>query len=191
MGLITALLDIYSLVILIRIILSWFSDFTSGRFTDFLARITDPYLNWWRQKLNLRVGFLDLSPLAGIVALSVAQTLCSLISQQGKITLGVILAVGLSALWSAVSFLLTFCIIILVLRLIAYFGNANIYSPFWQVVDKISKPLLYRINRIMFGMRLIGYKVGIFSAIAALVVLRVGGGIGMRRLTNLLFRFPL
>ena len=166
---------IYILLIFIRIMLTWFSNVPSGKFTGFLARVTDPYLDWWRRRFGLQVGMLDFSPMAGIVALSVAQTICSEISRRGRISLGVILAACLSAVWSIISFLLFFCIIILVLRLIAYFINANIYSRFWQVVDKISRPLLYRINRIMFGRRLVGYRMGIISAIVTLAVLWIGG----------------
>ena len=190
-GLLSVIIGMYSLVIFFRLILTWFPGSPRGRFTDFLARITDPYLDWWRRKLNLRAGYMDLSPLAGIVALSVAQTVCSVLSRQGKISLGVIFGVCVSALWSAVSFLLDFCQIILILRFIAYLSSASIYSPFWQVIDKISRSLLYRINRIMFGKRLVSYKVGMLSAIAALAVLWIGGGIGVRILTGLLYALPL
>ena len=177
---------IYILLIFFRIMLTWFSNVPSGKFTGFLARITDPYLNWWRHRFNLRAGMLDFSPMVGIVVLSVAQTICSDISRRGRISMGIILAACLSAVWSIVSFLLVFCIVILVLRLIAYFINANIYSRFWQVVDKISRPLLYRINRIMFGRRLVGYRLGVISAIAALAVLWIGCRFVMQLFTGFL-----
>jgi YggT family protein len=187
MGLLAGFFGIYSLLIIIRIMLTWFSNVPSGKITGFLARITDPYLDWWRRRLSLRMGVLDFSPLAGIVALSVAQTLCSAVSRQGRISLGVILAVCLSAVWSAVSFLLIFCVIILVLRVIAYIGNMDTYgSPFWRVVNTISQPLLYRVNRIMFGKRIVGYKLGIISAIAAFIALWIGGHFAVGLLSGFL-----
>jgi YggT family protein len=186
-GLLAGFFGIYSLLIIIRIMLTWFSNVPSGKITGFLARITDPYLDWWRRRLSLRVGVLDFSPLAGIVALSVAQTLCSAIARQGRISFGTILAVCLSAVWSAVSFLLFFCVIILVLRLIAYFCNTDTYgSPFWRVVNAISQPLLYRVNRIMFGRRIVGYKLGIISALVAFIALWIGGRFGVRLLAGFL-----
>ena len=181
-------LSLYSLLIVIRIMLTWFSHVPSAKPVEILARITDPYLNWWRGKLGLRIGFLDLSPLAGIVALSAAQTVCSLIARQGKISPMIILAVCLSAVWSAVSFLLIFCIIILVLRIIGYFTNANIYSPFWKVVDAVSRTLLYRVNRIIFGKRIVGYKIGIISAVAVFAALWIGGRFAVGFVTGLLLR---
>ena len=185
-GFLAGLFGIYSLLIIIRILMTWFSHVRSGRVVNFLTRITDPYLNWWRDKLGLRVGFLDLSPLAGMAVLSVLQTICSHISRQGRISLGIILGVCLSALWSAVSFLLGFCVIILVLRLIGYFINANIYNHFWRVVDTISRPLLYHVNRIIFGKRLVSYKVGIISAVVVLAAIWAGGRFAVQMLTGLL-----
>jgi YggT family protein len=186
-GVLAGFFGIYSLLIVIRIMLTWFSHVSSGRLTGILARITDPYLDWWRHRLGLRVGFIDLSPLAGIIALSVAQTICSKIYTEGRISLGIILAVCLSALWSAVSFLLGFCVIILVLRIIAYIGNMDIYgSPFWRVVNAISQPLLYRVNRIIFGKKIVGYRLGIISALAVFAALWIGGRFAVNLLAGFL-----
>ena len=190
-GFLAALLGLYSLLIIVRIIITWFSVGQYGRPVQILANITDPYLDWWRQKLNLRAGYLDLSPIAAMAALSVAQTICSVISQQGRISLGLILAVCLSALWSAVSFILGFCLVVLVLRLIAYSANANLFGPFWRVIDSISQPLLYRINRIIFGRRLVRFTTSLITAIAVLAVLWIGGSIAIRLVSGLLFGSPL
>jgi YggT family protein len=191
MNFLSSVLGLYSLLILIRIIMTWFPGSRYSRLAQILARITDPYLDWWRRYFPLRVGILDLSPLLAMVALSVAQTVCSAVARQGTISLGVILAVSLSALWSAASFLLGFCVIVLVLRLFALLSNANIFTPFWQAVDSISRPLLYRINRIFFGKRIIGYMASIIVSIAALAVLWVAAGIAVRMLARLLFKLPV
>ena len=196
-GFLAGLLGIYSLLIVIRIILTWFGSAQYGKSglpsspMIILSRITDPYLDWWRQNLNLRAGILDLSPVAAIAALSVLQTICSAIAAQGRISIGIIFAVCLSAIWSAVSFILGFCFIILVLRLVAYICNSNMYSPFWRVIDSISRPLLYRINRIIFGKRLVRFTTGIAVSIAVLAALWIVGRIIIRLLTGLLLRMPL
>ena len=191
MGLLTTLLGLYSLVLIIRLILTWFEGTRSSSLTVFLSRITDPYLNWWRRNLNVRIGILDFSPIAAILALSVAQTICSTIARQGRISLGIILAVVISALWSAVSFIVVFCIIVLALRLFAYFTSSNMYGQFWMVVDSISRPLLYRINRIIFGKRIVSYMTGIIISIAALGALWLAGRFAVRLLSRLLLGMPL
>ena len=186
MGLLAMLVGVYSLLLIIRIILTWFSNAPSGRPVQFLAAITNPYLDWWRRKLNLRAGTLDLSPIVAIAALSVAQTICSTIAKQGRISMGIILAVCLSALWSAASFILGFCTIVLVLRFIGYMCNSNMYSTFWRIIDSISQPLQYRVNRIIFGKRLVRFTTGLVVSIIALVAVWAGGGLIVGLLTGLL-----
>jgi len=185
-GILTSLLGVYSTLIVIRIIFTWFSGFRYSKPVAILSRITDPYLNWWRQRFNLRAGILDLSPIVAMAVLSIAITLCGAIARRGRISLGIVLLVCLYALWSAVRFLLGFCLLIIALRLIAYFTHANIYSPFWQVVDTVSRPILYRINRIIFGKRIVRYTTGIIASIAALAALMVGGHFAMQALFVLL-----
>jgi len=189
-GILTALLGLYSLLIVIRIILTWFSGGEFGRPMEILARITDPYLDWWRRRLNLRAGYLDLSPIVAMAALSVAQTICSAIAQTGRFTLGLFLAVCLSALWSAVSFLLGFCLVVLILRLIAYFINADMFGIFWRVIDSISRPLLYRVSRIIFGRRIIRFSTSVIITILVLIALWIGGKIIVQLVSRLLFRLP-
>ena len=186
-GILTGLLGLYSLLIIIRIILTWFSGGQFGRPVEILARITDPYLDWWRRRLNLRAGYLDLSPIVAMAALSVAQTICSAIAQTGRITLGLLLVVCLSALWSAVSFLLGFCIVVLILRLIAYVINADMFGIFWRVIDSISRPLLYRVSRIIFGRRIVHFTTGIIISILVLTVLWIGGSVAIQLVSRFLF----
>ena len=191
MRLLTTLIGIYSLLIMLRIILTWFSNAPYGKPVQLLTAITDPYLDWWRQKINLHAGALDLSPIVAIAALSIVQTICSTMADQGRISLGIILAVCLFALWSAVAFILGFCAIILVLRFIGYMCNSDMYSTFWRIIDSISQPLQYRINRIIFGRRLVRFTTGLVASIIALVVAFVIGGLIVRLFTGLLLRLPV
>ncbi len=144
MGLLATLIGLYSLLIIVRIILTWFSNIQYGKAVQFLAAITDPYLDWWRRNFRLKAGVLDLSPIAALAFLSIMQTVCSSIASQGRVSLGIILAVCLSAVWSAVSFIVGFSLIVLVLRFIAFVCNSNMYSTFWRIIDSIARPLMYR-----------------------------------------------
>jgi YggT family protein len=188
MGMLATLIGLYSLLIIIRIILSWFQGIHYGKPAQILIRITDPYLGWWRQRINLRAGNIDLSPIVAIVALSVIQTICSTIANRGEISLGGILAVCLFGLWSAVSFVLGFCFLVLVLRLIAYVVNANMFSVFWNTIDSISRPLLYHINRVIFGRRIVRFTVSILISIGIFAGLWIAGRFAVISLTNWLMR---
>jgi YggT family protein len=184
------------LVIFIRIILTWFSGVNYGRPVEFLRRITDPYLNWFRRFRFLRMANLDLSPIAALAALSVAHNIFVTLSDYGRITLGFILAMVVSVLWSAASFILLFLLIVLVLRFVAYLTRRNVYgaySPidaFWRVVDSLSRPVIYRINRIIFRNRLVRYHTGLLTSIAVLAALRFGLGFLAQAGAAFLSRLP-
>jgi YggT family protein len=181
--------SIYMLLAVIRIILTWFSG--NVRVPDILCRITDPYLNWFRRFTFLRIGHIDISPIAALAILSVANQIFYTLAQYGTITLGIILSLVIQAVWSAVSFFIIFIIIILVLRLIALLTNRNTYSTFWRIIDSISKPILYRINRLLFKGRIVDFRAGILVSIGIMVVFYLLLMMGVSFLLELLARLPI
>jgi YggT family protein len=177
MNILAALTGFYMLLIFIRIMLTWFGASRYGRLAGILGRITDPYLLWWHKRIRLRAGVLDLSPIAAMAALSIAYTIFSAVARSGSIRIGTILAIVLSACWSAVSFILGFFIVVLILRFIAYMTNRNTYGAFWRLVDVISQPVLYRITRFFFRNRIINYLSGIIFSVFILLALYIAGKI--------------
>jgi YggT family protein len=175
----------------IRIIISWFGGIPESRPVDLLVRVTDPYLDWWRSRLNLRVGFFDFSAVFAIVAVSLVQNIFNSLANSAVLKLGNILAVVLLSLWSIVSFILGLLLIILILRLIAYLTNRNTYSPFWRLIESISQPVLYRLNRIIFGKRIAGFLKGIILSSLLLAALMAGGHFAVRLIAALLTRLPV
>jgi YggT family protein len=62
-------LNIYMLLIFVRILLSWFQTAEwAAQIMSFLSPITDPYLNLFRSFIP-PLGGLDLSPIVGILLL--------------------------------------------------------------------------------------------------------------------------
>ncbi|MDR0732133.1 MAG: YggT family protein [Treponema sp.] len=184
------LAGLYMLLIFIRVMLSWFGGARLGRPAEILTQITDPYLNWWRRFPVFRTGSIDLSPVAALAALSLAQTICNTSAYYGRLSLGVLLAIVLQAVWSVVSFALGFFIIVLLLRLIAYLTNRNIYSTFWRIIDSIAQPVLYRITRIFFRRRLINYLASVLLSTGVLAILDVAGTLLVRVLLEVFQRLP-
>jgi YggT family protein len=182
LSIVSGLLMLYSLLIFIRILLSWFSGANFGKFYIYLCRITDPYLFWFSRFKIFRAGNIDLSPIAALALLTILNNIVSRISDTGRITLGFIAALILSAVWAAISFIIIFFIIVIALRLIAYLLSANIYSPFWQVVDYISRPVIFNINRLLFRNRIVNYLFGLLSAAIVLLFLYAALYILMNRI---------
>ncbi|GHV91604.1 hypothetical protein AGMMS50268_21070 [Spirochaetia bacterium] len=191
MRILGSLTGVYMLLIFIRVMFTWFSGARFGRPVAILSRITDPYLNWWSRFPILRTGFIDLSPIAAMAALSLAQNVFTIVARSGRVSLGLILAIALSSVWSAAFFILGFFAVILGLRLIAYLSNQNIYSPFWRIIDSISQPILYRITRFFFRGRIINYRSGIILSIVILLALMVVGKFAVGFAIPLLAGLPI
>jgi YggT family protein len=183
MSIISGALNIFSILIFIRIMLSWFSGGGGlGRPFDILRGITDPYLNYFRRFTILRAGSIDLSPIAALAVLSIVNNIAAAIARFGRISIGIILAIALSALWSAASFIIGFFAVVLILRLIAYLVSADIYSPFWRIIDAIAAPAQFHVNRILFKNRIVNYFTGLIVTIAAFVFLWAALGLIIRLL---------
>ena len=74
---VSTLITVYIVIIIIRILLSWFRlpyNVYLNAFLEFVTSLTDPYLNLFRRFIPLvRIGpgALDISPIVAILALSI------------------------------------------------------------------------------------------------------------------------
>lgn len=184
------LINIYMMIIFVRIMLTWFSWTGGSGLLDVLARITDPYLNWFRRFPIFRMGNLDLSPVAALGILSLVNRIFNSLALYGHITVGIVLAMILQVAWGVVSFILGFLIIILILRLICHLAKQNSYGTFWRIVDSISQPVLFRINRILFKDRIVSYGTGLVISIVSLGIIYLVLRIIVTVLTGALVRLP-
>ena len=162
------LVSIYMTIVLIRIVLTWFSWMGNSGIQDTLAKITDPYINWFRRFPILRTGFLDFSTIAALGVLSLVSRIFGMLAVHGSITIGLILAMILQAIWGIVSFLIVFVIIVLILRLGAHFLGRNSGGALWRIIDGVSQPVLFNINRTLFQGRLTSFSTAMFASIVIL-----------------------
>lgn len=68
-------ITIYTVFLLVRVVGSWFPNFSRHKVMRFVAFYTDPYLNLFRRLIPPIGGVLDLSPLLGFFALQLLQKL--------------------------------------------------------------------------------------------------------------------
>ena len=69
------LFTVFSLMLMIRILGSWFPRFQRSSFFYFIAHYTDPYLNVFRRFIPPIGGVLDLSPILGFFVLQFLERL--------------------------------------------------------------------------------------------------------------------
>ncbi|MBI9102119.1 MAG: YggT family protein [Spirochaetales bacterium] len=190
MKLLNGLLSVYMLLLFIRVLLTWFRGPAMGKPVEILKMVTDPYLNWFRRFSFLRLGNFDFSPLLAFIVIGVVLNITSTIAAYGKITLGVVLALIVSSLWSAASFLLTIFLIIAVVRYIMYLVGTSAYSTFAKTLENMLEPINDFFRRLLFKQKFMAQnKMTGISAIVLLILL-VGGNFLMRYLTKFLAELP-
>jgi YggT family protein len=67
--LIKLIINLYLIMLFIRVVGSWFPSIAHSTFMRFIAYYTDPYLNIFRKIIPPIGGVLDLSPLLGFFVL--------------------------------------------------------------------------------------------------------------------------
>jgi len=190
-NILSVVISVYSLIIFLRIIFSWFQGLVGGKPAEIIKKITDPYLDWWRGKLNLRAGIMDFSVIAAVMFLYLLQNIFNMLASAQTVTLGSVLAMILLSVWSVISFIGGFCIVVIILRIIAFLTKRNIYGQFWSAVDSISKPIIYKINRIIFGNKIVNYLLSMIIPVLIIAVLMFGGRILINLLAGFLYRLPI
>jgi YggT family protein len=69
LALLWTFLEIYQWLLIARVMLSWFPDYSEESWYQALCSVTDPYLNLFKGWIPLIGGTLDLSPMIAFFAL--------------------------------------------------------------------------------------------------------------------------
>ncbi len=187
--LLSGTISIYMLLIIIRIVMTWFSTQYANDPRNFLAKVCDPYLNYFR-KLNLRLGQVDFSPIVAITVLVIASNILNMIGSYGRITVGIILGVILSSVWHAFSSLLTFFIIFIFIRLIMLLVSTNTFSPFASGLDSILVPLASKAAALFVKNAATGYQTNLMILCAEMIAVKLAGSFIMKYIIEYLPKLP-
>jgi YggT family protein len=183
-----ALLFLYSLLIALRIILTWFQGPGYGRAWDLLAAATDPYLRVFRRIRVLRQGMFDFSPLAAVLVLVVLQNVVASLAVYGTLRLGDVLAVIVQALWGSLAWIMAFFLVLVVVRIVSLYVARNAVAPIWHTLDLMVQPLAGWVNR-LFGGRL-EYLASLFATGGLLLAVWLAGGAILGVLSRALHSIP-
>ena len=183
------LLFVYSLLLSLRIILTWFGGSAYGRAWGLLCRVTDPYLALFRGIAFLRQGMFDFTPLAAILVLVVLQNVVATVAVYGVLRFGIVTGIMLQAVWGSAVWILWFFLILAVVRFVGLYVGRNPGHSFWQTIDLMIRPVAVRVSR-LFGGRL-DYSYSLVVTVGLLLVVWLAGGavvnLAVRGLTLLPF----
>jgi YggT family protein len=185
------LISAYLLLLFIRILLTWFQGTYLGKPYELLAGVTDPYLNLFRRFRWLQSHRMDFSPILALISLVILLNIVNTLAALGTITLGIILAIVLSSIWSAVSFLLTLYIVLIVIRFIAHLVGANTVTPFMQTLDMIINPVMGWIMKKLFKSRPVTYRFSLTVCGGGLLLTSLVGNILINQIIRLLQSMPV
>lgn len=172
---ISAFLSLYSLLCLLRIIITWIPNYSYSKPADILAQICDPYMNLFRGIKWLRFGSFDFSPALALCILGAGSQLFSSLANGGYINLQMILAMILGIFFSILSSLIFFLIILFAIRLIFIMINRDSYNKSGFMANQIDSSIssiVYRIARTFAMGRRITYKAALIISIIALLFLQ-------------------
>ena len=181
MRVVSALLMVYFFIIMVRVILSWVPTSTEGtqKIKAFIARLTDPYMNRFRNISWLRFGMLDFSPILGLAILSFFLYLTQSLSAGSIPTVGSLILLIIQMVWGIVAFLAMFFAVIMLVRLVTLYTVKG--RPTW--IDRLDAFLFPRVSRILgvFTNKTVAYPVALAVCAAVLIILRLLVGWALMR----------
>lgn len=126
----------YSLLIWIRIILSWFTGYPQrNSFTYYIARMVDPYLKVFQGKKGTNVGRLDFSPIFAIGVIFIFESVLNIFGSYGFLSVAIITQIFIYAFWNyGLSIYFWVLFIALVFKTIASFSRS---SAMWNASAQI------------------------------------------------------
>ncbi len=188
--LITSLISIYTLLCLIRIVLTWLPELNYSAFGQFLSKACDPYLNIFRKLPFLQIGSIDFSPIVAIGVLSLSSSLISQMLFYGGFSVGYLLASIIQVCWTAISSVLTVYNILLLIRLVVALLKKDYSSNIWQNLDRIIYPVQSKITSLIFKNKIISNALGIGITLITCIILQILGSWIIGLIATLLSYIP-
>ena len=187
----SAILSVYMVLLMIRVMLTWFRAAQGHQVTRYLAAITDPYLNWFRRFSALRFGMIDFSPIIAFVILGFVINILNSIATYGKVTVGIILALLVNGIWSILSFIIVLLAILIIIRILgATIIRGGFIAQMAGGIDSIIEPITSWVRRSFFRNRFTPYTTQLGISLAILIVLNIAGRFLFSYLTRLAAGLP-
>ncbi|WKC85481.1 YggT family protein [Borreliella lusitaniae] len=140
-------LQIYRILILIRIILSWLvsSGINTNAFFQFIHIITEPFLSLFRKIPFFRFGVFDFSPIAALITLTIFERMLLF----GNYKLSTFIILFIVEIWGIFRSIFIAIVFFLLLRLLLLLLNLFQGSNFLKTVDSFLLPLSTRISGVI------------------------------------------
>ncbi len=133
----SALVTVYSFVVIFRVLSTWFGGEHYGPPWRFLYSVTDPVLRLFRGLRFLRTSAVDFTPLAAVVALQILASLLWSFSNAFFFNLATVFAALLLAVWRIFFWIMGFFTVVAVIRLLSLLVSRRPAMFFFRMLDNI------------------------------------------------------
>ena len=179
-----SLLSFYSLLIWLRIVLTWIripGQLQENPLAALLGRIVDPYLAWFRGIGSLRRSRLDLTPLVALAVLSVVQSMLRLYGSYGRLTVGMVFALVLQTLWSyLLSPVFWFLIILLGIRLVLCYKRSPGVIGYISMLDSMIGGVLNWVQRLFYPKKAVNDRQLVITSLVFFIAAYIGSSLLLR-----------
>ncbi len=184
-----ALVSLYSLLIWVRILLTWIrlpGQRVENPLSHYLGKIVDPYLNLFKGIGALRRSHVDLTPLIALAVLSVLQSILRLFGSFGKITVGMVLALLLSTLWSfLISPILWLVMAMLGVRLFFCYKRGPNTLVYIKMIDSLIGGVLNWVQRLIYKDKPINDRQLVLTSLIFFIVVYLASSVLIQFLVTL------
>ncbi|QEN07958.1 YggT family protein [Oceanispirochaeta crateris] len=181
----SSLISVYMLLIIFRVLLTWFQGRLNGKGVEILMKVTDPYMNRFRGISWLRFGFLDFSPVVAIAVLGLVSQIFNSLAVSGTLNPMLIVVYILGSVWNFLAFFINFLIIMMIFRLVTilFFSTWN-----HQILFQIDNILYKVVARILgiFTTKNVKFSMALAICAGILLALRILIGYGIALLLSYL-----
>ena len=187
----SAIVNIYSIICFIYIMLSWFPGARFTKFGKFVSSLCEPYMELFSRFRWFTFGHIDFSPIISIGLLSLLSSILGGITSTGRIYFGGILATVIFMIWNIISTFLSILVILLIVRLIVLLVKKGVtpYNSAWYQIDQFLGKITYKITSI-FVKKSFSYKKSLIVSLIVFALLTFVGRIVITLLINLCYAIP-
>jgi len=179
------------MILSIRIILTWFKGSFQGKAGELLKQATDPYLEIFSRLTFLKQGMFDFTPLAAILVLVVALDLVNALLVYERITIGLVLASIISAIWGGLSFILLLFLVLGVVKIVSALFSGNSESPMLRMINLMFQPIIDLAARFLRPKYELNDNQYLYISLGLIFFTRLLGGILISRLIGSLYALPV
>lgn len=184
---ISTILELYSLLCIARIIITWIPEISYSKPFQILSKICDPYLNLFRGLKWMRIGSIDFSPVVSLCLLEAVSSIFSRLARCQTFSITFIISLIITMAWTIVQTIISFFFLLFLVRLVFRFiekSRGSKSSYILESIDYSITPLLYSICKPFFHHKKPSYEAALIFGMVYCLILSVAGSILVSFLTS-------